>query len=81
LFERRDLGKADAEFTLTTKLCCLQKKLALSCIRIADWLLAQISHKLWAELGKTDGQRYWKQSSALLKHLQEGLKKALASYL
>lgn len=53
----------------------------MSCIRIADWLLAQISHKQWAELGKAGGQRYWKQSSVVLKHLQEGLMKTLASYL
>lgn len=35
----------------------------MSCIRIADWVLAQISHKLWAKVGKAGGQRYWKQSS------------------
>lgn len=56
------------------------KELALSCIRIGDQLLAQISCKQWAELGKAGGQRYWKQSSAMLKHLQEGLMKTLASY-
>lgn len=79
LFERRDLGKADTKFALTA--FCPLKELALSCSRIADWLLAQISHKQWAELGKAGGQRYWKQSSAVLKHPQEGLMKPLASYL
>lgn len=71
LFEKRDLGKADMKFALTV--FCPLKELALSCIRIADWLLAQISHKQWAELGKAGGQRYWKQSE--LQHPQEGLMK------
>lgn len=72
MFEKRDLGKADMKFALTV--FCPLKELALSCIRIADWLLAQISHKQWAELGKAGGQRYWKQSSEL-QHPQEGLMK------
>lgn len=66
------------KFALTV--FCPLKELALSCIRIADWLLAQISHKQWAELGKAGGQRYWKQSSEL-QHPQERLMKTLASYL